>query len=114
MQTAAFLRAVAGALDLVATPAPPRSSPSLCPTRSSSLVCVPGVALGIRVFKFIKQWKDTLLVRFKIIVAHFQIVTTFPAVLDVQWPEAFNRWVHVFCSIFLCVAARPGRSGGVR
>ncbi len=42
-------------------------------------------------FQFIKQWKDTLIVRFKIIVAHFQIVTTFPSVLDVQWPESFNR-----------------------
>eukprot|EP00752_Nemacystus_decipiens_P003792 g3489.t2 len=45
-----------------------------------------------KVFKFVKQWKDTLVVRFKVIVAHFQIVTTFPNVLDVQWPEAFNRY----------------------
>ncbi|CAM9462638.1 unnamed protein product [Scytosiphon promiscuus] len=49
-------------------------------------------SLGSQVFKFIKQWKDTLMVRLKIIVAHFQIVTTFPMVLDVQWPEAFNRY----------------------
>lgn len=49
-----------------------------------------------RVFKFIKQWKDTLVVRFKILVTHFQIVTTFPVVLDVQWPEAFNRCVFFF------------------
>ncbi|CAM9327003.1 unnamed protein product [Ectocarpus sp. 13 AM-2016] len=45
-----------------------------------------------KVFKFVKQWKDTLVVRFKILVTHFQIVTTFPVVLDVQWPEAFNRY----------------------
>lgn len=44
-----------------------------------------------RIFEFIKKWKDTLVVRFKIIVAHFQVVGTFPQVLDVQWPEAFNR-----------------------
>eukprot|EP00903_Cladosiphon_okamuranus_P017519 g16134.t1 len=49
-------------------------------------------AAATKVLKFVKQWKDTLVVRFKIIVAHFQIVTTFPSVLDVQWPEAFNRY----------------------
>ncbi|CAM9491441.1 unnamed protein product [Ectocarpus sp. 6 AP-2014] len=50
------------------------------------------VGTNSKVFKFIKQWKDTLVVRFKILVTHFQIVTTFPVVLDVQWPEAFNRY----------------------
>lgn len=65
------------------------------PPLSRALACL---ALRVRVFKFVKQWKDTLVVRFKIIVAHFQIVTTFPAVLDVQWPEAFNRCVCFFIS----------------
>lgn len=51
------------------------------------------ILLGVdrRLMQFIKKWKDTLVVRLKIIVAHFQVVSAFPKVLDVQWPDAFDR-----------------------
>lgn len=77
--------------DVAAAPSPPLQR---CPIYSwpSVLVLLRAcLSCRVRVFKFVKQWKDTLVVRFKILVAHFQIVTTFPSVLDVQWPEAFNR-----------------------
>ena len=69
-----------------------------------ALLVSPSLSPSLRLVAFVKKWKDTLIVRFKIIVAHFQIVTTFPAVLDVQWPEAFNRYdgmPNALCVIFV-------------
>ncbi|CAM9152478.1 unnamed protein product [Ascophyllum nodosum] len=58
-------------------------------------------SLNARIYQFVKQWKDTLVVRLKIMVTHFQVVTTFPVVLDLQWPDAFTRYSDKFSIISL-------------
>lgn len=61
-----------------------------------------------RIYQFVKEWKDTLVVRLKIMVTHFQVVTTFPIVLDVQWPDSFNRYADRFSSRYFWGEGVPG------
>ncbi|CAM9693016.1 unnamed protein product, partial [Phaeothamnion confervicola] len=52
--------------------------------------CIASTAQAVR------QKADTLVVKFKILVTHYQMVVQLPAVLDVAFPETFTRFAEAF------------------